>query len=175
MNKKLLWLFGSLLVVVLILNVWLIFQPKSSPAVLGDQVEEIINKEIAGEVIDKPALVGVDNPLAGHSWRVVSLVSNQEIVDLVDQNLLVEFSENQISGKICNHFSVSYKLVEGNNLVADGPLTSTEMVCEADIMKVETAFLTGIQKGWGYDTNDSGSLALVNGSGEVIGLVKVDK
>ncbi len=172
MSKKLLWLFGSLLIIVLILNAWLIFQPTSSPAILGDQVEEIINQEIAGEVADKPALIGVDDPLLGHSWKIVSLVDGQEIVDAIDYDLRINFLENQISGKICNQFSASYKLVDGNNLVADGPLTSTEMACEGDIMKIESILFQLIQKGLGYSVAESGVLTLTGGDGQVIGLIE---
>ncbi|HOQ91727.1 MAG TPA: hypothetical protein PK851_02145, partial [bacterium] len=111
MNKKLLWLFGSLLVVVLALNVWLVVWSKTSPVINGDQVEEIINQEITGEVVAKPALVGVDNPLAGHSWKIVSLADGQEMIDAFDDDLTISFSDQQITGRICNQFSLPYKLV----------------------------------------------------------------
>lgn len=172
MNKKLLWLFGSLLIVVLALNIWLLVWPKASPVINGDQVEAIINQEIAGEVAAKPALVGIDNPLAGHSWRIVSLADNQEIIDALDYDLIISFTDQQISGRICNQFSLPYKLVEGDNLVANGTLTNTEMACSSDIMKIESVFFVAVQKGFGYNISDSGNLTLTSGDGQVIGLIK---
>ena len=174
MNKKLLWLFGSLLVVVLALNVWLVVWSKTSPVINGDQVEDIINQEITGEVVAKPALVGVDNPLAGHSWKIVSLADGQEMIDAFDDDLTISFSDQQITGRICNQFSLPYKLVAGDNLVANGPLTNTEMACTADIMKIESVFFLVVQKGFGYNISDSGDLTLTGGDGQVIGLVKGD-
>lgn len=172
MNKKLLWLFGGLLIVVLALNAWLLVWPKTAPVINGDQVEAIINQEIAGEVVAKPALVGVDNPLAGHSWRVVSLADGQEMIDALDYDLIISFTDQQISGRICNQFSLPYKLVDGDNLVANGSLTSTEMACAGDIMKIESVFFVAVQKGFGYNISDSGDLTLTSGDGQVIGLVK---
>jgi len=172
MNKKLLWLFGGLLIVVLALNVWLLARPKASPVINGDQVEEIINQEVSGEVVARPALVGVDNPLANRSWKIVSLADGQEMIDALGYDLVVSFTDQQVSGRICNQFRAPYKLVDGNNLVADGSLTSTEMACAGDIMKIESAFFLTIQKGLGYNLSNSSNLTLTGGDGQVFGLIE---
>ena len=176
MSKKSIWLIVVLVAIVIaILAVWLTVSQRQRPAVLGNQVEEIINQELSGQPIDKAAVSGTVNPLANQSWQIVSLVDNQEVIDLTDYNRQLTFTNQQLSGSICNQFRGQYKLIAGDNLIADGPFITTEMACEPDLMKVESVFLAGLQDGWGYGINESGSLALVNGQGAVIGLTKISK
>lgn len=175
MNKRLIWLLVVLVITALCLGGWLIMQRHQQKAQLSGQIERVINQELSGNVVEKSAVSTVNNPLAGQSWKIVSLVDGQEVIDLTDYDRRIEFTDDQVSGVICNNFSGQYKVTDGDNVVANGPLMSTKMACEPNLMMVEDVFLQGIANGFGYGLDEAGFLTLTSGNGSVLGFAKVVK
>ncbi len=135
------------------------------------KLAKVINQELSGVAIEKEP-VGGEETIAG-TWKLVSLVKNNEMIDLLNYDSQIAFTGDVISGKICNNLNGQFTVVEGNNLVANGSIMQTKMACEANLMEVENIILSGLEKGIGYGLS-ANTMTLTGGSGEVIGLVKAE-
>ena len=169
--KVLIWIAAILAVIAVILSIWSVVQSKKINNQEA-QVEQIVNQVLSTDLANKPADENPVNPLIGTTWQIVSLTNSQDVLDLSSYENSIQFSDQEISGRICNSFSGNYKIVDDVHIVADGPITRTEMACDNDLMDVENAFLSGLEKGWGYSFGENDVLALVNTEGWVIGLMK---
>jgi len=88
---------------------------------------------------------GAANPLEG-TWTVTGFNNGQEAVTspIPGTTLTAEFTADQVSGSSgCNTYSGGYTLT--GDSVAVGPLASTQMACEQDVMDQEAQFLTALQ------------------------------
>jgi heat shock protein HslJ len=97
---------------------------------------------------------GPANPLEG-DWNVTGYNNGNEAVGspIVGTELTATFTEDQVSGSAgCNQYNGSYTL--DGDTVTIGPLATTRMACEQDVMDQETAFLTALQTpGLGVEVN----------------------
>lgn len=167
MNKK------SLTIIVLILVIaaagwWYL---NYSSWAQEKKLAKVINQEMSGVAIEKEP-VGGEETIAGN-WKIISLVKNNEMIDLFNYDSQIAFTGDAISGKICNNLNGQFTIVEGNNIVANGGIVRTEMACEANLMEVENIILNGLEKGIGYGLN-ANTMTLTGNNGEVIGLVKAE-
>lgn len=87
---------------------------------------------------------GARNPLLGH-WDVDSFATAPGTVTapLEDTTLSATFRLTQVGGSAgCNTFAGTYGT--NGNVVAIGPLATTQMACDEDVMEQETAFLAAL-------------------------------
>jgi heat shock protein HslJ len=95
--------------------------------------------------------------LAGTSWEVTSYNNGKQAVvsALTGSSLTVVFNEDgTISGSGgCNNFNGSYE-VDGSAITI-GPLASTLMACEQDVMDQEAAYLAALQSAATYQVEGS--------------------
>ena len=62
----------------------------------------------------------------------------------------VKFSEGKVTGIVgCNNYFTSYE-VEGSSLRITSPIGSTMMMCEEEVMRQETAFLSALETSKSY-------------------------
>jgi heat shock protein HslJ len=88
---------------------------------------------------------GSSNPLEG-DWNVTGYNNGKEAVvsPIQGTELTATFTGDQVSGSAgCNQYNGSYTL--DGDTVTIGPLATTRMACEPDVMDQETAFLTALQ------------------------------
>ena len=168
MNKKNLTIIILALVIVGVATWWLL---KYSPRAQENKLRQVVNQELSGAAVGKEP-VGGEEIIAG-TWKLVSLVKNGEMVDLLNYDSQITFTGDAISGKICNNLNGQFTVVEGSNIVANGGIMSTKMACEAGLMDVENIILSGLEKGIGYGLS-ANTMTLTGGNGEVIGLVKAE-
>jgi heat shock protein HslJ len=97
---------------------------------------------------------GPANPLEG-DWNVTGYNNGKEAVvsPIVGTELTATFTADHVSGSAgCNQYNGSYTL--DGDTVTIGPLASTMMACEQDVMDQEAAFLTALQTpGLGVEVN----------------------
>ena len=97
---------------------------------------------------------GSANPLEG-DWNVTGYNNGKEAVvsPIVGTELTATFTGDQVSGSAgCNQYNGSYTL--NGDQVTIGPLATTRMACEQDVMDQEAAFLTALQTpGLGVEVN----------------------
>ncbi len=90
--------------------------------------------------------------LAGTSWEVTSYNNGKQAVVgvLAETSLTAVFGEDgTISGSGgCNNFNGSYEV--DDSTITIGPLASTLMACEQDVMDQEAAFLAALQSAATY-------------------------
>lgn len=99
--------------------------------------------DTAGTVLLEYA-AGAANPLEG-AWTVTGYNNGQEAVvsPIAGSELTAEFTADQVSGSSgCNTFNGAYTLTDDQ--VAIGPLATTRMACEQDVMDQETQFLVAL-------------------------------
>jgi heat shock protein HslJ len=111
--------------------------------VLGDAMEF---RNSAGDLI--MTFVRLENlPLAGPNWIVQSINNLQDAlmspIRGTDLNLNLDEAGNASGSSGCNTFSGSYEATD--TTLTFGPLASTMMACEDDIMNQEAAYLNALQ------------------------------
>lgn len=108
---------------------------------------------------------GTASELDGTQWILTSL-EGQSIVGNNDLTLM--FDDGIIGGAGgCNQFGGSYE-ASGSNLTFS-EIVSTLMACEDQgIMDQETAYLAALQEVASYQMTDSGTLVLMDGSGNAL-------
>ncbi len=168
MNKKNLTIIIVLALVIISAGWWLL---KYSPRAQENKLRQVVNQELSGVAVDKEP-VGGEETITG-TWKLVSLVKNSEMIDLLNYDGQITFTGDVISGKICNNLNGQFKIVEGSNIIANGGIMSTKMACETNLMEVENIILSGLEKGIGYGLS-ANTMTLTGGNGEVIGLVKAE-
>jgi len=104
------------------------------------------------------------NNLSDTSWTVSSIAGEP----VSERAPTLEFASNRLSGAAgCNRYFGGYEL-DGDRIIVRG-VGSTEMACEAPIMRQEAAFLTALSEAQRY-RRDGESLVLTSAFGHDITL-----
>ncbi|MBO6638268.1 MAG: META domain-containing protein [Roseitalea sp.] len=111
---------------------------------------------MAGTAQNALAAVGLSGPLSGSRWASPD-----------SDTAFVAFDAGTISGNGgCNNFTGSYEGGEDGALTV-GPLASTKMACEAEVMTAETAFLAALGSASAYSV-EGDMLMLVDANGATV-------
>jgi heat shock protein HslJ len=110
-----------------------------------------------------PGLAG----LAGTSWQATGINNGKEAVVSqagVENATLTFGADGEVSGSGgCNSFTGTYTVTEPDGLTF-GPLASTAMACEDDVMQIEQDFFTGLANVTTYEV-EADRLTLRDASG----------
>ena len=84
-------------------------------------------------------------------WTLVSYGSKEnQLKVLPNVKATATFSEGKVTGSAsCNRYFTSYE-VDGSSLRITSPIGSTMMMCQEDVMRQETAFLSALQTSKSY-------------------------
>jgi heat shock protein HslJ len=99
--------------------------------------------------------------LAGTSWTIVSVAGNP-VVDGSGAGLTFDAGGNVSGSTGCNNVSGSFA-VDGAALTF-GPLATTRMACEENLMAQETAVLQALAGVSGWEIDSEGRLHLTGGT-----------
>lgn len=113
-------------------------------------------------------------PMQGTDWRLTAWTHNGQPVPLVpDVEVSLKLEASLISGSGgCNRYSAAYR-VEGDRVVAIGPLRSTRRACSGPVMEQETQFFAALQAAHRVTMRDDESLAIAYGETSTAGLLEL--
>jgi D-alanyl-D-alanine carboxypeptidase len=120
------------------------------------QVWALVDGQLVQQSDEELSRIAVSD-LDGTSWQLVGYNGLEEPVP-ADVTITAEFGDGQISGSAgCNTYSATVSAVEGDlpNLMAVGPIATTQKACEDTIMQQEQRYLARLQTAgawlWGYE------------------------
>ncbi len=101
-----------------------------------------------------------DNTLTSSSWLLRTQGTGADQQDFTDLKISLNFTADQVSAKVCNSLSGSYK-IEGQNIVTDGSIISTLMAClDERLMGAENLISQTLQNNPQFQFGENGSLVL---------------
>lgn len=140
------------------------------PSPAGSYTYAVIATNSAGGEASETVQVTVsesvpDNPLLGTSWLLNAI--DQGVVPPGSPNVTLSFtSQSQLNGSGgCNSYSASYT-VNGNNISISN-ITSSQMLCDDQVMQLEQQYFTALQGATTYQLAN-GLLSIVSTTGETL-------
>lgn len=103
--------------------------------------------------------------IAGSDWRVSSINYRGA------QHSRLSFTKDRLTGRSCNQFSTSYRIV-GTSLVP-GEIIATRMICDPVVMEEERRLFAALKGPLKMRFGDTGALALTAADGRSITLDRV--
>lgn len=128
--------------------------------------------ETSSETSPETSLLMAQAASLSGSWKLVNMTAGSSpmpMLPTVEQT--VEFADGKIAGTGgCNRMMGSYQIA-GEQLKI-GPLASTFMACEPDVMTQESRFLTALQGAQRYAIEQPGQLAIFYETEEGAGVLR---
>ncbi len=124
--------------------------------------ERLVIQTLDGTLIFEPAAAA---ELEGTTWFLQGIVKGEAIMSLwLDENITLAFEEGSIGGSAgCNQYNAGYEL-DGSSLTL-GPIASTMMACEEDVMQREIEFLAALGNVAGFEVTRE-TLTLLDAKGQ---------
>lgn len=101
-------------------------------------------------------------PSLSGSWRLANMTAGDFPTPMLpagEEPLTAEFAGDRLTGSGgCNRFTGGFETT-GNQLTV-GPLATTFMACEPEIMNQESQYLNALQGAQQYDLDDEGNLTI---------------
>ena len=147
-------------------DTWLAaFLPNSSVSLAGDELT-LTRDGVTLTLLDEET-ANPDRPLEGTRWVVEGIVARDAVSSVpagAVASLTLEGGTVEVDAG-CNTGSGTYTLEDG--VVVFGPIATTKMACEPEVMDLEAAVLQVLSGAAGW-TIDADTLTLTNGGNGLI-------
>lgn len=152
----------SLSVIALVILVVVLFARK-------DAAQESVVADVAPQAGSAHEVLPVQGNIEGVVWQAFELNAKPLADGVV---ITLELKDGRIAGRsACNRYTGPYEIdTQARSLKVTGPVAGTRMACMPDIMDVENAFTTRIDRVTAYRVDDGPVLVIFAGTDEFLRL-----
>lgn len=135
----------------------------------NDVPQESMVADVAPHAGDAADVSSAHGNIEGVVWQAFELNAKPLADGVV---ITLELKDGRIAGRsACNRYTGPYKIdTQARSLKVTGPVAGTRMACMPEIMEVENAFTTQIDKVTAYRVDDGPVLVIFAGTDEFLRL-----